>query len=268
MIDDAGNRSPARSRPQPVEVVGVDVDPLDTGALVDEVLGWDGPLRVGVGVNANVCNMAARSPTFRSLLASADLRYPDGQSIVWAIRLLGHGRTERVATTDLIFPLAARCAELGKRMYLFGGEPGVAHSAAERLRALEPGLEVMCSHGYRSADDMAELVDDINAFGTHVLLVGLGDPRQQEWVAQYRGHLEVPAALTCGGLFDWTSERYPRPPEWMVPLGLEWLWRLRLEPRRLASRYLIGNPAFIARLMRQLVATRWSRWRARVDCGR
>jgi N-acetylglucosaminyldiphosphoundecaprenol N-acetyl-beta-D-mannosaminyltransferase len=213
-----------------------------------------------MGINAHVCNMVARSSTFDSLVREVDVRYPDGQSIVWAARLLGATCGERVATTDFAGPLAVRCAAEGKRMFLFGGHPGVASEAAERLRAVAPDLEVACSHGYVSDEEMADLVARINEFDPHVLFVGLGDPFQQEWVATYRSELKVPAILTCGGLFDWLSGRNRRPPDLWVRCGMEWAWRVRLEPRRLAPRYFVGNPRFVAHLASQMF---WTRWLAR-----
>jgi N-acetylglucosaminyldiphosphoundecaprenol N-acetyl-beta-D-mannosaminyltransferase len=240
-----------------VDVVGVRVSLVDTEELIDELLSWNGPPRVAMGINAHVCNMVARSATFDALVRAVDVRYPDGQSIVWAARVLGANCDERVATTDFARPLAARCAAEGKRMFLFGGEPGVAAIAAERLRAHAPGLEVASSHGYISEDEMADLIATINEFKPHVLFVGLGDPLQQQWVATYRSELKVPAILTCGGLFDWLSGRNRRPPEWWVRHGLEWAWRVRLEPRRLAPRYFVGNPRFVAHLGSQWLRMRW-----------
>lgn len=103
---------------------------------------------------------------------------------------------------------------------------------------------------------MDALFAGIAAHETDVLLVGLGDPAQQEWVHEHRSRLHASAVLTCGGLFDWLSGTHRRAPRWMIGAGLEWLWRLLIEPRRLARRYLVGNPVFIARLLLQLLSRR------------
>jgi N-acetylglucosaminyldiphosphoundecaprenol N-acetyl-beta-D-mannosaminyltransferase len=236
--------------PRQVAVIGVPVAPLSMTEVVDTVLDWttEDRMRVAVGVNAAVCNLAARNGRFRSLLLDSDLAYADGQSIVWAGKLLGLSMPERVATTDLVLPLVQACAAQGKRVFLYGGRPEVVARAAHRLQDAAPGLRIAYSHGFRPAAETAELLSEIHEFGTDVLLVGLGDPLQQEWIASVRDRLRVPAVLTCGGLFDWTSGARPRAPHWMIAAGLEWLWRLILEPRRLAGRYLLGNPAFLARL--------------------
>jgi N-acetylglucosaminyldiphosphoundecaprenol N-acetyl-beta-D-mannosaminyltransferase len=232
------------------EVVNVPVDPLSMADVVDTVLGWTDSRSVhtAVGVNAAVCNLASRDAAFRELVHDADLAYADGQSVVWAARALGTHVPERVATTDLVYPLVRACAEQGKRVYLYGGRPEVIEAAAIRLRAYAPKLELRFHHGFEPQSHIGAVLDEINDFGTDVLLVGLGDPLQQEWIARHRDRLTVPAILTCGGLFDWTSGSRRRAPSWMIIAGLEWLWRLILEPRRLARRYLVGNPEFLARL--------------------
>lgn len=250
--------SPERS----ARVLDLRVDVTDTQRLVAEVIAWTelrDRMRVAVGVNAHVCNLAARESEFCEMVRSADLAYADGQSVVWASRLFGVPMPERVATTDLVFPLSASAAAAGKRIFLYGSAPGVAERAASRLRELEPDLQIAVSHGYVPKEEIDDLVRRINDFGTHILFVGLGDPLQQHWVARHRHHLQVPAVLTCGGLFDWTSGENRRPPQWMVAAGLEWLWRVLIEPRRLAKRYLLGNPAFVARVLRQYLLERRDR---------
>jgi N-acetylglucosaminyldiphosphoundecaprenol N-acetyl-beta-D-mannosaminyltransferase len=241
-----------------VRVVDLPVDCLTSEQVISTIMEWTTlpGSRVAVGINAAVCNMAASDAAFRSTLMRADLRYADGQSIIWAARLLGSGLPERVATTDLIDPLAASSSEGGKRIYLYGGRPGVAERAAARLRKSAPGLHIDAHDGYTAPDDMPDVIDEINAFAPDILFVGLGDPLQQHWVEAHRDQLNVPAILTCGGLFDWVSGDNRRAPRWMITSGFEWLWRLIIEPRRLASRYLIGNPVFLFRLARQIVRTR------------
>ncbi|TFC36365.1 WecB/TagA/CpsF family glycosyltransferase [Cryobacterium sp. TMT2-14] len=238
-----------------VRVLDVPVHRLTSDQVVETIMEWTSlpGSRVAVGVNAAVCNLAAEDRTFRTVLMRADLLYPDGQSIVWAARLLGVGLPERIATTDLVNPLAAVSAQRGKRIFLYGSAPGVAARAAARLRASAPGLLIDGHDGYTAPDQMRHVIDQIRAFSPDILFVGLGDPLQQHWIDAHRHQLNVPVILTCGGLFDWTSGDNRRAPRWMLSSGFEWLWRLMLEPGRLASRYLIGNPVFLFRLARQIV---------------
>ncbi|KGM09874.1 WecB/TagA/CpsF family glycosyltransferase [Cellulomonas bogoriensis] len=237
-------------------VVGVRVHAVGMAAAVEAVMTWvraAGPPRVAVGVNAYVCTMAAKDVAFSDLLDRADLAYADGQSVVWAARLLGLAVPERVATTDLLLPLARACAEQGARVFMLGGAPGVAALAAAALRERVPGLAVATADGFEDLADEQSLLARIDEHGTDVLLVGLGDPLQQVWADRFRAATAVPAILTCGGLFDWASGRHRRAPAWMIRAGLEWAWRLMIEPRRLARRYLVGNVDFLARLGAQLV---------------
>lgn len=234
-----------------VSVAGVRVDSFTLSSLTERVLQMarSEGVDVAVGINAYVCNQARRDALFSGLLATATT-YADGQSVVWASRLLGGRLPERLATTDVAAPILRAAADEGIHAFFLGGDEGVAEAAAERLRADIPGLQLRTHHGYFSAEETAVVLEEIRAHGTGILFVGMGDPAQQLWIDAHRDLLP-PAVLTCGGLFDWLSGRNPRAPEWMIRAGLEWLWRLALEPRRLGRRYLVGNPVFIAAVLRQ-----------------
>lgn len=243
-------------------VLGLPVDACSTVELVATIEHWvDADLHhMAVGVNANVINMAHTSAAFRDAVSTSGLNYPDGQSVVWACRLLGFPVPERLATTDVIFPLTRNWALRGFRVFLYGGEPGVAQAAADRLVELNPGLQIVgVQHGYASAAEQETLTRRINESGAQVLLTGLGNPRQELWVHEHIAELTPNAILTCGGLFDWTAGRHRRPPEILVAAGLEWLWRLILEPRRLFRRYVVGNPLFAFRLAKELCRQRIKR---------
>ncbi|MGM1017108.1 MAG: WecB/TagA/CpsF family glycosyltransferase [Actinomycetota bacterium] len=235
----------------PIDVAGVRVSPFTEASLIARVIemaSTDG-VDVAVGVNAHVCNLARQDDVFRDLLARS-ITYADGQSVVWGAKLLGGHLPERLATTDIAEPILRAAAAQDIPVYFFGAAEGVADAAAEKMRSRIPGLRLRTHHGYVSADAIDTVLDDIAAHGTGILFVGMGDPAQQLWVDRHRDRLP-PAVLTCGGLFDWLSGSNRRAPEWMIRAGLEWLWRLLIEPRRLAKRYLIGNPSFLLALARQ-----------------
>lgn len=234
-----------------VEVAGVRVDSFTEASLIERVMSMavGRSTQVAVGVNAHVCNLARRDRQLSRLL-STSTTYADGQSVVWAANLLGGSVPERLATTDIAEPLLRAAAEARHPVYFFGAADGVAERAAELLRARIPGLSLRTHHGYVSSDEVGTVLDDIAAHGTRILFVGMGDPAQQLWVDEHRDRLP-PAVLTCGGLFDWLSGSNRRAPEWMIRAGLEWLWRLMIEPRRLAKRYLLGNPSFMAAVAMQ-----------------
>lgn len=235
----------------------VPVQPTTMDGLVDLVVGMARTARVDVlvGVNAHVVNLARRDEGLRRFLASTTLNYADGQSIVWAAKLLGQRIPQRVATTDLASPLLAAAARNGLPVYFFGGRPGVAQAAADRIAERTPDIDIRTRHGYVGEGESESVIDDIRAHGTRILLVGLGDPLQERWIEDHRDVLP-PVVLTCGGLFDWLSGSHRRAPGWMIRSGLEWLWRLLIEPRRLAHRYLVGNPAFVRAVLRQRRAVR------------
>lgn len=236
-----------------MEISRIPVESHTLGSLTQRILEMartDG-VDVAVGVNADVCNRARRSEHFRRLVADS-VTYADGQSVVWAGRVLGGQFPERLATTDIAVPVLRAAAAGGIPAYFLGARQSAVEEAARRLRAQIPALALRTHHGYLGDDDIPAVLRDIRDHGTGILFVGMGDPAQQLWIEAHRAQLP-PAVLTCGGLFDWLSGDNPRPPSWLVAAGLEWLWRLGLEPRRLARRYLLGNPAFVAAVLRQFV---------------
>lgn len=248
--------------------MSLNIDVVDMAGATQRILEWSTSRspHIAVGVNAHVCVQAERDSNIREAFQNADLVYADGQSVVWAARLLGTTLPERVATTDLIFPIAETAEAAGSRIFFYGSAPGVAAKAAERLRARYPHLQIEVSDGYTK--DMNALVRRINDFDTNILFVGLGDPLQQQWVKNHRDQLQVGAIVTCGGLFDWTSGNNPRPPNWMVRGGLEWLWRTFIEPRRLAWRYITTNPVFVTKVIAQVARQRRFRRRVPTRSGR
>lgn len=244
-----------------------DVTQADIVADVTQAVEQHCQLRL-VGVNAQVCNLAARHRPYRTVLARGAYTYADGQSVVWAGRMLGGRFTERCATTDLAHPLLARAAERGWRVFFFGGSATNVERAAETMMDLYPGVEIRWQHGYLAADEVPALLDRIGEWAPHLIFVGLGEPQQQRWTLQHIDQLPACPVLTCGGLFDWLSGHHRRPPQWLVDAGFEWLARLVAEPRRLARRYLVGNPEFLARLGFQLSTLGVVRLRRRFSAPR
>jgi N-acetylglucosaminyldiphosphoundecaprenol N-acetyl-beta-D-mannosaminyltransferase len=260
---ESGDLSLSTSVPQydRQEVLGLLVAACTMTEMVETVEAWvdQNGMRTATYVNAFVVNQAARSTEMRRLIEANDVNYVDGQSVVWAGRMLGLPVPERVATTDLIYPLAQMCARRDFGIFLLGAGSSIVERAAERLTAANPGLRVDYHDGYFGPDDDAKIVAAINGSGARVVMVGMGDPRQQQWVHDHRDVLSANVLLTCGGLFDWVSGQNRRPPQWIVSGGFEWLWRIWLEPRRLAWRYLMGNPEFLIRLVVALIRRRRGR---------
>ncbi len=217
-------------------------------------------------VNVYGWGRSVRHPELRDVLRRAGLVVADGMPLVWLSRLLGAPLPERVAGSDLVPALAARAAQEGLSLYLLGGREGVAQRAAEVLQRRYPGLVIA---GWRSpmihtagpqlprslAEDEA-LVAEINASGADVLLVGLGNPKQELWIDRNRSRLAVAAAIGVGGTYEFIAGTVSRAPVGLQRAGLEWLYRLTRQPRRLFKRYAVGLVAFGHMAGRQL----WGRW--------
>lgn len=199
-------------------------------------------------VNAHCCNVAARCSEYAALLARMPFLFADGAGMALAARIEGRRLHNNVNGTDL-FPLL--CAEAAARrvpIALLGAAPGVARRCAERIEQLFPGLSVCwADHGYHSVGEERARIERLNASPAQLLFVAKGVPDQELWIAHNRARLAVPVVLGVGALFDFYSGSIPRAPRLVRRLRGEWLYRLWREPRRLAGRYLLGNPAFIAR---------------------
>lgn len=200
--------------------------------------------RVLTSSNGSVIAKFRRDAAFRDLIMKADAVDADGQPLVIASRLFSKTPlTERVATTDFIHDAAKAAAANGLRFYFLGAKPGVAQIAADHLRGLHPGLEIVgVRDGYFSPDQEDQICRDIVGLEADVLWVGLGSPAQESFALRNREKLAGLAWIkTCGGLFDHYSGQFSRAPMWMQTAGLEWLHRVIKEPRRLGPRYLITN---------------------------
>ena len=239
----------------PVNILGVHVHHLSMTDLIQTVV-----QRVKSGIkstvlyaNVHVLNTAYHDQELKRILNQADLAYCDGAGVRLGVRLLGHHLPSRMTGADWIEPLCAACAAKGITLYLLGSRPGVAARAAELLQSRHPALRIAgTQHGYLADPGVcAAAVAAVNAAHPHILLVGMGTPIQERWIAAHRDELDAPVAWGVGALFDFVAGIQPRGPRWMLDNGLEWLYRLCSDPRRLWQRYLVGNPLFILRVLRQ-----------------
>jgi len=167
-------------------------------------------------------------------------------SVVWALRGSGQPAPERVAGVDLMARLLAVAAEHRLRVYFLGAKKEVLSRLVERSRALYPDLEIagFC-HGYFGQDDHIRIVEEIRASGAHMLFVGMPTPFKETWCERHRQRLQVPVIVGVGGSFDVLAGFIKRAPARVQSLGLEWFWRLLMEPSKLWKRYLVTNSEFI-----------------------
>lgn len=208
---------------------------------------------------------AELNPEFRSAYQGADLVVADGQWVVWAARLIGTPVPEKISGSDLVLPLARKAAHRRQSLYLLGGRPGSAELAARRLER-ETGVHICGCEAPLvdlAAPDEA-LLDRIAAARPTYLLVALGAPKQEIWIHRHARRLRPTVLLGVGATLDFLAGKVRRAPAWVSMAGLEWLFRLALEPRRLARRYLVNDPRFLAILVRT-----WREQRAaRLDAPR
>jgi N-acetylglucosaminyldiphosphoundecaprenol N-acetyl-beta-D-mannosaminyltransferase len=212
-----------------------------------------------VGPNAHLVTMAERDSRFAQAMQDADLAVPDGISVVMASRVLGVPIPERVAGGDLMERMCAEAAHHGFRMFLLGGLPGAAVMAAHNLRQRYPGLQICGTYcpplGFENDPaELARMRRLIEVANPDLLCVAFGAPKQEIWMQQHRGLLNIGVLLAVGAALDTQAGLRRRAPRWAQVIAMEWLFRLVMEPRRLWRRYLIGNARFVT-----LVARQWLR---------
>jgi N-acetylglucosaminyldiphosphoundecaprenol N-acetyl-beta-D-mannosaminyltransferase len=245
-----------------VVVGGVPVTRLNRTQWVEKMIAdWHAardhgaPPKFSTTAKGQTMSLIRTRPDFRDALAKADSIAPDGVPILWGARYIaGWAMPERIATTDVFHDFARAAEREGISFYLFGGTKEVNAQALARVRELFPNLKIAgARHGFFAQKDEAAVIAEIVATKPDIVWVGLGIPSQELFVARtlhlWKG---VTWVKTCGGLFDFLAGRVSRAPEWMQRAGLEWVYRVWLEPRRLFWRYLTTTPHG---LYRMLVAT-------------
>ncbi|MDQ4064079.1 MAG: WecB/TagA/CpsF family glycosyltransferase [Actinomycetota bacterium] len=241
-----------------IDILGVGVDPLTVEELHVEIgrLVRGGKRGLVLNVNAHCLNLCYEDPKLRDFLNGAEVVFCDGAGVRLAASILSRRIPERITYAEWAWRLAAFAAAQGFSLYFLGGRPGVAREAARRLIESFPDLKIVgVRHGYfdhsaGSAENEA-VVAEINAAAPDILLVGLGMPLQERWLMENRERIGAGVVLTGGAVFDYVSGGLRRGPRLLTDNGFEWLARLFVEPRRLWRRYLVGNPLFLLRVLKQ-----------------
>ena len=229
-----------------IRLFGLDLVDASADAAIAAMLA-PGRRRVAF-LNAHCGNVAAHDPAYAAALASADLVLPDGIGVELAARMQGQSFSANLNGTDLVPALLHEAALRGLSVFLFGAAPGVAEAAAAALTRRMPDLRIAGTRdGYEGARDSAAAIAAINASGADLLIVALGVPAQDLWLAEHGGRLAPRLTLGVGALIDFLAGRQRRAPALVRRVRAEWVWRLAMEPRRMARRYLAGNPVFLAR---------------------
>jgi N-acetylglucosaminyldiphosphoundecaprenol N-acetyl-beta-D-mannosaminyltransferase len=233
--------------PARVSILGIPVDRVSASSavqIVAQFLAAGGSHHI-VTVNPEFVMAAREQQDFRRVLQRADLAIADGIGIVWAAHLLGHRLPERIGGVDLVELLAAWAAREQRRIFLLGAGPGVAEAAAARLISRYPGLAIAGTYaGSPAPEQEAAIIALVRRAQPDILLVAFGAPRQDLWIARTRPLLQAPVAMGVGGAFDFIAGRVPRAPRALQRVGLEWLYRLILQPWR--WRRMLALPRFAA----------------------
>lgn len=237
---------------QRVELFGVPVDSLTMDEAVDRIRGWarTGIEHQHVALNAAKVVELTKDPSLARIIGACDLVSADGKSVVWASRLLGCPLPERVCGIDLMERLVAAAARDGHSIYLLGAHTDVVAKTVAVLRERHPELQVAgYHHGYWQDDE--EICGIIRGARPDYLFLGIPSPKKEFWLNEHLTDLKVPVAIRVGGSFDVLAGLHKRAPRWVGEHGLEWLWRLAQEPRRMWRRYLVGNSLFITLVLRE-----------------
>lgn len=239
--------------PPRVRIVSASVDALDTTDAITVVMEWLERRHHGLVffVHPHALNLASNDEQLRADIAAASLILPDGIGIRVAASILGARLPANVNGTDLMPELLMELAAHRTPIALIGGKPGVAERAAETW-AKSSGVTIAGTwDGYKTEAEYEEIATQIGAKTPCVVLIAFGSPLQERFAVRHFKDRPGVVAITVGGLFDFAAGDKPRAPLAWRELGLEWVWRLTHEPKRLGKRYLVGNPEFVARAVMQ-----------------
>ena len=244
--------------PNSVNILGVNVQAWRVSELHQEIENKikSNQHSLVLNVNAFALNLAYENLWMRDLFNKADIVFCDGSGVMLGAKILGYHIPVRITYADWIWQLARFAEPLGFSFFFLGGRPGIAEIAAAQLMDRFPDLRILgIHHGYfdktPGSDQNEAIVEKINAIKPNILIIAFGMPLQERWLFDNWDCIDANIALTGGAAFDYVSGELIRAPHWMTEHGMEWLGRLLIEPARLWRRYLLGNPQFLWRVIRQ-----------------
>jgi N-acetylglucosaminyldiphosphoundecaprenol N-acetyl-beta-D-mannosaminyltransferase len=241
-----------------VRIGEIEMDPLTLAAAIDAIEGLVRAGRGGTVFTPNVDHfvLAAEDERFRAAYRDTDLSLVDGTPVLWAARALGSPLPEKVSGSDLLLPVIERGARYGWRVFLLGAAPGIAERVKAIVEAEYPGVRVVGTSSpnidlARPISDQKEIIDAVKATKPDVLFLALGSPKQEIWAHRIRETMKPTVVVGVGATFDFVAGTAKRAPRWISRAGLEWLYRLAHEPRRLWKRYLVRDPKFAVIVLRE-----------------
>jgi N-acetylglucosaminyldiphosphoundecaprenol N-acetyl-beta-D-mannosaminyltransferase len=247
-----------------LSVLGARINALTWDDALAQILIWGAEHQSRYVSMCNVHSVitTTQDRQFLSVINNSDLALADGAPIAWALRKLGNIGQERISGPDLMWQYLIEAEQFGQAVYFFGGTDATLeklnHAIRQRFPKLRIGGSYSPSFSGTSADEDERHVDSINRSGAHVVFIGLGCPKQETWMAAHRGRVNA-VMIGVGAAFDFHAGTIKRAPLWAQRNGLEWLYRLYSEPRRLFWRYLVTNTLFLIGIARQLLGRSLSR---------
>ncbi len=252
--------------PKRIRILGTEIDDVTMGEAVFEIDALVRAKTPASVVTPNVDHLVKLQDDeeFRRVYDSAGLVLADGMPLLWAAKWIGTPLREKVSGSDLFPEVCALAAEKGYRVFFMGGRPGAADGAAKVMKTRFPRLEIAGTYcppmGFeKNATENDKIVKTVRDSRADILFVGLGAPKQEKWIHRHKDALGVPVSLGIGVTFEFVAGMVKRAPGWMQKAGLEWFWRLLMEPARLWKRYLVDDMRFFWLLLRYRAdAVRWS----------
>jgi len=241
---------------QKVSILGFEISKIRMKEVLDKIEKFleDGKTHTIVLLNPYLLLEARKYPEYAEYIKNADLVTADGFGLLLAARFFGDSFPERVTGTDLMPLLGKLCQEKKYRMFFLGGKPGIAEKAKEKFERHFQGINIVGTHhGYFSVEEEPKIVNNINMKKSDILIVCMGAYKQEMFIKRHIHELNIPLCFGNGAAFDFVAGRFKRAPGWMQRIGIEWVWRLLLEPQRLWKRYLIGNTVFLLLVMKELM---------------
>jgi N-acetylglucosaminyldiphosphoundecaprenol N-acetyl-beta-D-mannosaminyltransferase len=243
-----------------VRIGNIEVDSVTFDEALDRIVELVESENGGAVFTPNVDHVvkSERDVAFCRAYSRADLCVADGMPLVWASRLLGSPLPQKVSGSDLVLPVAQLAVQRRWGVYLLGGEPGVAEEAGKRM-AREFGVKIAGTDSPAVGadgcmDEADHALERLAAARPNLVLVALGAPKQELWIDRFAPQIKPAVAIAVGGSLDFVAGRVRRAPPWMSRVGLEWLFRLAQEPRRMWRRYLVEDPRFVAIVARTRLA--------------
>ncbi len=240
-----------------VNILGVGISAITMNDALSQISSW---IRKGEKQYVSVCTVhtimeCQKNDIMRQAVNGASLATPDGMPLVWLGKIKNNRQVGRVYGPDLMLALCELSAQKGYTQYFYGGAEGVPKELSQTLQRRYSGLKVVGAYSppFRPLTETEDrqIVEQINQANPDIIWVGLGTPKQDLWMASHRNLLNAPVIIAVGAAFDFHTGRIPQAPSWMQRVGLEWLYRLVQEPKRLWYRYLVYNPLFILKILAQ-----------------